>query len=425
MEIRFAPGGSELATEAKAQVDRLAVRAAMCSPDDETQIILTHARGAGRSLTRQRLESVRRRLAQLGLAPKLVLQRNPDPSGLMAARHSLLVSAFSGGHSYCSSRFGRGLQDWLQSLRDALGHEAAPMPGFWLQMDTQVLRQELAFHLLEASYCDEAQDCDDDRRYWWLIDVLADSQDLAARQRWLQDLWERGSQADYLRLQARLRLDGLPLWHRAESLAQLVEGQLPWPLIEARATEPGVLAAARQVCPRGSDVCGYSGEEGLLRLALLRGELGAFGRLAGGANGPARDCYVAAVMEEGLQMNSAELQGLLPTLVSWFGPGHPIADPAAPASCDSPFRAQMLLSGCWLNRVGQRNAQGEMQEISRTQVAERLQELVDAGLPLAWADMAAQAREAVPKARCAAMDQVFYERALRESRLSRAGEASQ
>ncbi|MFO1253980.1 MAG: hypothetical protein U1E77_23195, partial [Inhella sp.] len=93
LELRFQAGSAVLDRVARMQVDRLAVRAAMCAPKGELRVRLTYRPGTSGALQQRRLEAVRQRLASLQLAPRLVLEANPDPNEQWVGRHTLLAAA--------------------------------------------------------------------------------------------------------------------------------------------------------------------------------------------------------------------------------------------------------------------------------------------------------------------------------------------
>ena len=303
-----------------AQVDRLAVRAASCDKGP-LQVNLWHDASLPAAAVAAHEGRIKARLQELGV--KVMIGSRSNGRG---TANVLQASVRGGSDEYCFSDGGPVMMQWVTQIETHLARPSSPVPVFWRAMSPGVRDGELALPLAGAALCRSTQDCTPRPAvFWWLVSQVAVHEGLEQREAWQELLWEAGSEEDLQRLEAMMALEPLALERKAILAPDLAQGTLPWPTIERRLLEPGVMT---KFAAMGDDKFGY-----IFNGALRRNELTSFGRLLDAAESQARACYVANALTLAVQ-SADEYSQILPHLAEWVhGTAAPSTRPAG-GFCD-------------------------------------------------------------------------------------------
>lgn len=333
--IGFEAGRSRLTRDGQVAVDSLALRVAECSAD-KISVQLRHDASLPAELATARLDSVRRRLWQLGLQPTYVLA-----PAKWAARNREFVRATvdSDQGVWCSGHKRRHLAVWADSMGRYVDNPALGAPAFWRRM-TPEGRRDLALPLAIKAYCLQGEACARGRAtFHWLVAEIARRELPARRRQWLRTIWQIGDDEDVERLEQGLGVEALTVDERAYAADALIASPLPWAVIERRLLEPQVMKAYGDLAPSAGPQ-----EQWLVGVAAERGELESFGRLIDAA-GPAKACLVDGAFRY-IGATEERFRAWLPHVSNWVrGVDPSYKPPRGPAACD-PFATVLVSAYC-------------------------------------------------------------------------------
>ncbi len=290
--LRFEARTDRLTRDGFAALDELAVRAAQC-PTNELDVHVWPAKNADMALTKRRLSVVRERLGRLGL--KLAVELKPLRTSARARprhRDALWADAGAADDVWCYLREGSILFAWAEEMGRYVDGATPTPPAFWQRLSGRG-RDLLAMPMAIAALCGEAQGCTRHTElFHWLADQALEKAGIETRRGWLLHLWAKAEDPDVERFQRRWKLAALTLEERGGYAHEMVNSGLPWPVIERRLLDPGLMTNFGEQ----PMIAGGPGPHWLFYTASRRGQLDAFDRLIDAA-GPAKACFVAQAFE--------------------------------------------------------------------------------------------------------------------------------
>lgn len=335
--IGFEAGRSRLTRDGLVAVDSLALRVAECSAD-KISIQLRHDAALPAELATARLDSVRRRLWQLGLQPTYVLA----PAKWAAHnREFVLATVGSDQGVWCSGNKRHHLAVWADSMGRYVEKPSLGAPAFWRRM-TPEGRRDLALPLAMEAYCLQGEACARGRAtFHWLVAQIALREPPARRRKWLRTIWQIGADEDVARLEQGLGVTALTVDERADAADVLIASPLPWALIERRLLEPQLMKAYGDLAP---SVGASPQPQWLVGEAAERGELDSFARLIDAA-GPAKACLVDGAFRY-IGATEERFMAWQPHVANWVrGIDPSYKPPRGLAACD-PFATVLVSAYC-------------------------------------------------------------------------------
>lgn len=335
--IGFEAGRGRLTRDGQVAVDELALRVAECSAG-RLSIQLQHDAALPAELATARMDSVRRRLWQLGLQPIYVLAPSRRAT---RSRELVLATVGSDQGVWCSGDQRRHLAIWADSMGRYVAKPALGAPAFWRRL-TPEGRRNLALPLATEAYCLQGDDCIRGRAtFHWLVAQVALHEPAARRREWLRTIWMMGEDEDVARLEQGLGVPALTVDERAHAADLLIASPLPWPVIERRLLEPELMKAYGDLAP---SVGAGPQPQWLFGEAVARGELQSFARLLDAA-GPAKACLVDGAFTY-IGASEEKFLAWKPLVASWVrGVDPSYRPPRGQAPCD-PFATVLVSAYC-------------------------------------------------------------------------------
>ncbi len=309
--LQFEAGTDRLTLEGRLALDKLAVRAGQCSPEALAVHVLPAAR-VEPTLTQRRIAAVQKRLDGLGL--KLAVEMKPlrdKHTARPGHRGMLLADVGADGDVWCFVREESQAFTWADELGRHVEGAEPRLPAFWRRLSEQG-RLSLALPLATAALCTRSSDCTrHPELYHWLAEKALPTASLTSRRWWLLNLWAQAEDPVVERFRRRWGLKPLTVDERASNAHELLTSGLPWPVIEQRLLEPGVMAEFGEL----PMISGGPGPQWLLYEASRRNQLDTFDRLIDAA-GPAKACFVSQAFGEASE-DQAQFDAWRPRFAGW------------------------------------------------------------------------------------------------------------
>ncbi|MBH9553287.1 hypothetical protein [Inhella gelatinilytica] len=272
LAIPFGAGQAKLDARVVEVLDQLAIRAQHCAKEGELVFQVRHMPGADPKLLLRREAAIRARLDALGLSVKMerlqfsiptgsgAVSVDPDEEALPpapppppwylegAVRAGEDDFCFEGQDTFAWTERNPRLLAWVRALEQSLRQKAAKAPSFWQLITPSVRRAFLSPSLAREAYALSLAGRPDARGvFWWLVDQDAVALPPAQRLEWVRYLWQAGADEDLSELSRRLAIPGISLDDRVVRAPILMEANLPWPVIERRLMEEGLMRRAGEV----------------------------------------------------------------------------------------------------------------------------------------------------------------------------------